>query len=55
MFADSRFADLEGRGEFANRRRALCESRQDAAAGAVGEGEKDAVKMLGGLLHQINS
>ena len=40
VLADRRLADLEGRGELANRRAALRESREDATARDVGEGEK---------------
>ena len=53
--ADSRLAYLKGGGKFADGRRALCETRQDTAAGAVGEGEKHAVELLTGLLHENNS
>ena len=55
VLADSRLADLKGRGQFADGRRALREPRKDAATGASGEGEKDLVELLARLQHRINS
>ena len=55
VLADSRFADLERRGKFADGCTALCKSCQDTAAGTVRKGKKDPVKLLAGWLHEINS
>ena len=55
VLADSRLADLKGRGQFADGGRALREPRKDAAPGAIGEGEKDLVELLARLQHRINS
>ena len=55
VFADGRFTDLKGRRQLADGATALCKSCKDAAAGAVRKGEKDPVKLLAGLLHEIIS